>query len=94
MSETDPLTTVAIVGALVAKLDEILVELRKQNEERDKRDGPLFFSVAEAAELLGVSKWAIYDAIKRGDLPARTLGHRTIIPKVQLDAWLATKGAA
>jgi excisionase family DNA binding protein len=57
-------------------------------------DQPLTYSVPEAAALLGISSWAAYEAIKRGELPARKIGRRIVVPKIQLDAWLSAKGAA
>lgn len=56
--------------------------------------GPLTYSVPEAAALVGVSAWSMYEAIKRGELPARKIGRRIVIPKVQLEAWLAGRDAA
>jgi len=55
---------------------------------------PLTYTVAEAAELLGISAWTYYDRLKRGDLPGRQIGRRWVVPKIQLDQWLAKEGAA
>lgn len=55
---------------------------------------PLTYTVPQAAALLGISAWTYYEGIKRGELPARKIGRRIVVPKVQLDAWLTTKGAA
>lgn len=55
---------------------------------------PLTYTVPEAAALLGISNWTAYEAIKRGDLPHRKIGRRIVVPKIQLDQWLATQGAA
>lgn len=55
---------------------------------------PLTYTVAEAAELLGISPWSYYEAIKKKELPFRKVGRRIVVPKVQLDAWLSAKGAA
>lgn len=57
-------------------------------------DQALTFTVPEAAALLGISPWSYYERVKRGELPARRIGRRIVVPKVQLDAWLAAKGAA
>lgn len=54
----------------------------------------LTYSVPEAAALVGVSAWSMYEAIKRGELPARKIGRRIVIPKIQLEAWLAGRDAA
>lgn len=53
-------------------------------------------SVADAAELLGVSKPTVYQLAKREDFPAFTIGRRTVISRVKLAEWVnnqATKTA-
>lgn len=56
---------------------------------------PLTYTVTQAAELVGVSRWAYYEGVKRGELPALKIGRRIVVPKVQLDQWLNNgKGAA
>lgn len=55
---------------------------------------PLTYTVPQAAELLGISPWAYYEAIKKNELPYRKVGRRIVVPKVQLEAWLNAKGAA
>ena len=55
---------------------------------------PLTYTVAEAAELIGISPWAYYEAIKRDELPYRRVGRRVVVPRVQLEAWLNKQGAA
>jgi excisionase family DNA binding protein len=49
---------------------------------------PLTLSPAEAAVLLGVSRWAIYDAVKRGDLAAVRVGQRIRVAALPLYAEL------
>ena len=56
-------------------------------------DEPLTYTVPQAAELLGISSWAYYEAIKKGELPFRKIGRRIVVPRIQLEAWL-NKGAA
>lgn len=62
--------------------------------------GPLTYSVAETAELFGVSRDSIYKAIARGDLKALRFGRRTVIPRVEVhralgvDNTTGTEGAA
>jgi excisionase family DNA binding protein len=46
------------------------------------------YSVTETAELFGVSRWSIYQAIERGDLTALRFGRTTRIPKIQVDRLL------
>lgn len=55
---------------------------------------PLTYTVSQAAELLGISPWTYYEAVKRGELPARKVGRRIVVPRIQLEQWLAKEGAA
>lgn len=50
-------------------------------------------SVAETAELLGISRWLVQQAVRDGSLPSVRVGRRILIPKVQLDALLAGQSA-
>ena len=45
-------------------------------------------TVAEAAELLGVSPWLVQRQVASGVLPAARLGRRIVISRVRLLAWL------
>jgi excisionase family DNA binding protein len=47
------------------------------------------YSVPEAANILGVHKETLYNAIKRGEIKAIQIGRRTVISQAQLDAVLA-----
>ena len=51
----------------------------------------LALSVAEAATALGVSKDAIYDAVRCHELPAIRIRRRILIPLVALEQLLADK---
>lgn len=42
-------------------------------------------SVDEAAARLGVSEWTIRQAIKRGELTSRRIGHRVLVPVEAID---------
>ncbi len=46
-------------------------------------------TVAETAELLGISRWLVQQAVRNGSLPSRRVGRRILIPRIRLDAWLA-----
>ena len=54
--------------------------------------GRLTLTVPEAAQALGVSQRHVINCINRGELPARRLGRRILIPLAALEAWL--EGAA
>jgi len=46
------------------------------------------YTVDEAAELVGLPRTAIYDAIRRGDLTAKPFGRRLVIPARDLESRL------
>lgn len=50
-------------------------------------------SAAEVAQLLGVSTWAIYEAVRRGDCPATPIkiGRRLVWPRQAIDRLLGTE---
>jgi excisionase family DNA binding protein len=45
-------------------------------------------SVAEAAELLGVSEWLVLQQIRRGELPHKRCGRRIVLSRERLLTWL------
>jgi excisionase family DNA binding protein len=49
-------------------------------------DGRLVLTVAEAAELLGISRALAYELVARGELPSIRLGRRIVVPRVKLAA--------
>lgn len=46
-------------------------------------------TVLEAAQVLGIGRSRTYRALRSGELPARKLGKRWLIPRVALGRWLA-----
>jgi excisionase family DNA binding protein len=44
----------------------------------------LTWTVAEAAQLLGISRTCAYEAAHRGELPVRTIGRRMVVPRTAL----------
>jgi excisionase family DNA binding protein len=50
------------------------------------------FTIEEAAEILGLSRWAGYEAAKRGDIPIVTIGRRHIVPRFRLERLMAGAG--
>ena len=54
----------------------------------------LTYTVPEVAELLGISRSSAYECVRRGEIPALTLGRRVVIAKTAIDALLgsATNG--
>ena len=54
-------------------------------EQQNQR---LTITVREAAELLGLSRNAAYEAVRRGDIPAIRIGGRILVPKHALENFL------
>lgn len=51
---------------------------------------PLSLTIPDTVKATGMSRSAIYEALKRGDLTARKAGRRTLIPFADLQAYLAS----
>lgn len=49
---------------------------------------PMTYSVAQAAEILGISRALAYELVARNELPSIRLGRRIVIPAVALMAIL------
>lgn len=45
-------------------------------------------TVQETAELLGISRWLVQQAVRRGELPVVRIGRRILIPRARLEAML------
>jgi excisionase family DNA binding protein len=48
----------------------------------------LTFTATEAAVILGVSRGAVYESIRRNELRALHFGRRVVIPRTSLSAFL------
>lgn len=58
---------------------------------------PIALGVKDAAAFIGLSKSRLYELIATGDIEARKLGHRTVVPTASLRAFVEaapTKAAA
>jgi excisionase family DNA binding protein len=47
-------------------------------------DDRLTWTIAEAAQLLGISRATAYEAAHRGELPVRLIGRRMLVPRIAL----------
>ena len=54
-------------------------------------DQPEFMTVQQSAQLLNVSKWMLYEAIRLGELPAIRWGRRVVVERDDLRQFLLTK---
>jgi excisionase family DNA binding protein len=50
------------------------------------------FNVEEIAEILGLSRWAAYEAVRRKEIASVRIGRRLIIPRHWLERKLAEVG--
>jgi excisionase family DNA binding protein len=46
--------------------------------------GRLTLTVAEAAELLGISRGLAYEAVRRGEISSLQIGHRILVPRAAI----------
>ena len=53
----------------------------------------LVYTVAEAGELLGISRAFAYELVARGELPVICLGRRRLVPKAALLALVGQNSA-
>lgn len=53
-------------------------------------NAPLALTIPDAVKASGIPRSGLYEAMKRGDLIARKAGRRTLIPFVELEAYLAS----
>ena len=51
---------------------------------------PIAVSIPHAMQYSGMSRSALYEALKRGDLIARKAGRRTLISFADLEAYLSS----
>jgi excisionase family DNA binding protein len=59
----------------------------------DRQERPTL-TVEETARLLGISRWLVQQAVRRGELPVVRIGRRILIPRKRLEAVLAGSGEA
>ena len=62
---------------------------RKAREEAER----LTWDVPELAARLGISKNSAYEAVKSGQIPSITVGHRILVPRAAVERLLAQAGA-
>lgn len=85
----------AFADVVAARLAERLAQsagLQAHDDEHaataTKAAGRAVLCVAEAAELLGISRALAYDLIRRNELPSVRLGRRILVPRVAIEQLL------
>ena len=69
------------------------METRHRIPSQRLADERLVYTVAEAGQLLGISRAFAYELVARGELPVIRLGRRIVIPKVALLAMVDLESA-
>jgi excisionase family DNA binding protein len=59
-------------------------------QETNTMQAPIAVTIPDAVKATGMSRSALYEALKRGDLTARKAGRRTLISFSDLEAYLAS----
>lgn len=54
-------------------------------------EAPATITVDQAAEVLGLSRGAVYEGVKRDQIPSLKVGRRIIIPVEKFVEWLGAK---
>jgi excisionase family DNA binding protein len=49
---------------------------------------PIAYTIEDAAKVVGIGRTKLYEAIKKGELPYKKLGRRTLILAADLRGWL------
>jgi len=52
------------------------------------------YTVTEAAQVLGISRSGAYEAVRRGEIPSITIGHRIVVSRATIDELLGARPAA
>ena len=55
---------------------------------RSQSDGRLMYRVSEAAEMLGIGRTNVYELMNEGRVRSVRIGHRRLIPRVSLEAFV------
>ncbi len=64
-----------------------------QNENRMHNFQRATYSIAEAAEHLGISRGLAYEMARQGAIPVLRLGRRLVVPRVALERFLSSPSA-
>ncbi|GAA1399438.1 hypothetical protein GCM10009613_55020 [Pseudonocardia kongjuensis] len=62
-------------------------------EEVQPNSDRLTYTVDEVAHLLNLSRGLAYQYVREGEIPARRIGRRWLVPKARFHAWLDGKAA-
>ncbi len=66
----------------------------KKESIPEHKSSPKYYSVKEAAEVLGVDEKTVYKAIQNKQLPSRRVGRKLLLPRLAIDPDPATDRGA
>ena len=52
------------------------------------------YTVTETARILGISRSSAYEAVRRGEIPSITIGHRIVVSRATIDELLGAPSTA
>ena len=91
LTNDGPALTIAIAKALDPDRTTYARGERRplaMNENMLGPDGPILYRVTEAAELLGIGRTNVYQLMNDGKVRSVRIGHRRLIPRVALEAFV------
>jgi excisionase family DNA binding protein len=68
-----------------------MIEQARELPRATLRDQPPYLTVRQAARVLCISTWLLYQAIRIGELPAIRWGRRVVLDREDLAAFVALK---
>jgi excisionase family DNA binding protein len=75
--------------------DELLQKIKDRDDPTSLRDipAPEVYTVRQVAGLLGLNLGITYELVRKGEIPAKRLGRRWLVPRAAFHAWLTDLSA-
>ena len=76
--------------------DELMRKLADRSDDPISLNdipAPQVYTVREVSAALGLSLGITYELIRKGEIPAKRLGRRWLVPRAAFHAWLAEVSA-
>src|SRR5262245_17599872 len=82
--QADALAAAADALRLAADAIDAAAQAARRDERHGEDSIPGFLTLAEAAEAFGLSRSGLHAAIRRHEIPSRTIGRRRFVPREAL----------
>lgn len=69
-------------------MNHVIDLVTQRQHAKSRPENRAVYTVAEVAELLDLSLGGTYNLIRMGEIPARRMGSRWVVPKERFHAWL------